>query len=463
MRTIGVVNVILAAALLLAACGSKTGLPVDELGTDSGTSTDRTATDAASGLDAARTAGDAAGTGDASTDGSAFVVDARVPRLDGSTIGFDGGGDPLGPVAGVAAGAHHTCVWRTTGQVQCWGRNANGQTGSPASVRVTAPRFVPGVAAIEMALGARHTCAVDSDGVVKCWGLNTWGMLGVREPERTHRPTRVSGLPPISRLAGGWSHTCALSVSGEAFCWGKNDAGQIGNGTSLDQFRPVRVEGLESAVDVSVGRAHSCAVTVDGILRCWGANFAGQRGVGGEGNSVRPLTVPGIEPVIRVRAGYESTCVVTRDGRLRCWGRPLGTSPVCISGCRVPWRCDDPSLDAHPIIPFAGSIARLAAGGQHACLVDTGGMLRCWGANDRRQLGLDPTEGCDRSFCAEDEACLVGAPTAVVGDMARVALGLEHSCAVDDSHRVHCWGDNEWAQAGGSGAIVPRPTRVSGL
>lgn len=463
-RTAGALAVV---ALLASACGAKTGLLVAQSMRDAGAGGGMTSRDAGGWMDGARVADGEAGARDGAAESGAPLRDGAVVRVDGSSTVLDGAADVLGPVAGVAAGAEHTCVWRTTGQVQCWGRNDFGQAGTSASTpTVTAPVFVPGVRAVQMALGSRHTCALDADGAVACWGLNTWGMLGTAEPDQTERPQRVPGLPPIARLTAGWSHTCALAVGGEVYCWGKNDGGQIGIGTTADQHRPVRVASLDTAVDVTAGRSHTCAVTVDGVVYCWGGNAAGQLGFGTDGIAVLPLAVPGLGPMVVVRAGEASTCAVGSDGRLQCWGALGRTLLYCALPCPIgPCGGDGGTDDAHPFVAFAGHVDAIEVGRAHGCLVDATRALRCWGDSDRRQLGFRPTVNCDGSSCSGYGSCPFAPPTAVDGitSVASMAVGYDHSCAVDDRHFVYCWGDNTRAQTGSAGDVVSVPTRVMGI
>jgi alpha-tubulin suppressor-like RCC1 family protein len=42
---------------------------------------------------------------------------------------------PIDGVAQLAAGYHHTCALRTTGEVLCWGENGDGQLGVGLDVR----------------------------------------------------------------------------------------------------------------------------------------------------------------------------------------------------------------------------------------------------------------------------------------------------------------------------------------
>ncbi len=449
------------------ACGSKTGLRVgtSRLDASSGSGAGGGASPGRPVDGASPTDRDGAVGGDDVSDGGVPFADGSATRFDGSTGGGGGGGGyVVGPVDGVATGAEHTCVWRTTGEVQCWGNNEFGQAGAPPSTSVRTPTFVPGAVAVRMALGARHTCALDSAGSVTCWGLNTWGMLGVESPPQTDRPQRVAGLPPISRLAAGWSHTCALAVSGEVYCWGKNDAGQLGNFSTGDAHRPVRVRFLGPALDVTAGRANTCAITVDGGAYCWGANNAGELGYGGGGGSTfMPGRVPLPEAMTAVRAGDASGCALGTEGRLRCWGNAELSTYRCAPTC-LPEFCDD--VDSrHPLVWFSGRVDEVALGRAHFCLIDGARALHCWGGNDRRQLGFDSGVACDESRCPAGLACTVSDPVSVAGvrDLTHVALGLDHTCAVDARHFVFCWGDNRRAQAGGAGPVVPYPSLVPGL
>lgn len=72
----------------------------------------------------------------------------------------------------------------------------------------------------------------------------------------------------------------------------------------------------------------------------------------------------------------------------------------------------------------------VAVGGTHACAIDVNGAVKCWGDNTYGQLG-DGTQ----IHRAE--------PVQVVGfgyGAKAIALGNEHSCAIDAAGGVKCWG-----------------------
>jgi alpha-tubulin suppressor-like RCC1 family protein len=94
---------------------------------------------------------------------------------------------------------------------------------------------------------------------------------------------------------------------------------------------------------------------------------------------------------------------------------------------------------------------QLALGGFHGCTVEAG-ALRCWGANERGQLGLGTSGGQElrAKAVALDEA------------VAQVVTGERSTCARTVTGRVWCWGDNAGGQlSAGEPAFSATPIEVS--
>jgi len=169
--------------------------------------------------------------------GNGTTVDATTPTdVTGLTSG----------VASIVVGDRTTCAVTTTGAARCWGWNAFGQVGNGTTVNATTPVNVTGLSSgvASIAPGSQHTCALSNSGDVKCWGGNADGQVGNGTNNSAPTPVDVSGLPSgVSSITAGTWHSCALTSSGAVTCWGGNFSGQLGRGTTTDANTPGTVSG----------------------------------------------------------------------------------------------------------------------------------------------------------------------------------------------------------------------------
>ena len=343
----------------------------------------------------------------------------------------------------------HTCgLHRTDGSVWCWGRNNYGQLGNGATATSHKPVRVAGLGrARAVAAGGRHACALAADQTVWCWGKNSSGQLGNGSVQNQSRAAKVTGLSGVGAIDAGNDHTCAITADGKLWCWGDNRAGQLGRPAGGHQAKPVRVEGLQGVQSVSLGGFHTCAVTNAGAVWCWGKNDVGQLGVGDTKPRAEPAQVSALGGVARISAGGAHTCALVRDGGLWCWGNNAsgqigdGTSRLRFAPVKV---------------PNLASVVHVSAGGGylggHTCAVLQNGSAWCWGNNLSGQLGhSQPADTHQR-------------PTRIerAGIVASIEASGRHTCAIDRSGRVHCWGRNTDGQVGdGTSTDRPRPTNLA--
>lgn len=203
---------------------------------------------------------------------------------------------------------------------------------------------------------------------------------------------------------------------------------------------------------VDSGGEHSCARKTSGRLLCWGGNFYGVLGNGGSGadaDRTAPVAVAGdVAQWATVSAGSVHTCAVSVDGHLFCWGdnfygtlgigavTPPQPLPVEVDGSHDDW-------------------SAVSAGGDHTCGLRDSGHLFCWGLDFFGQLGDGPG--------GDGESPVPVEVAGGISDWAAVSAGHDHTCALEESGRLFCWGRNHHGQLGDDSAIdSDAPVEVAG-
>jgi alpha-tubulin suppressor-like RCC1 family protein len=196
----------------------------------------------------------------------------------------------------VFAGGGHSCATKKTG-LWCWGDNQAGEAGiGTTEAFVAAPAMIHAGMFDDVALSTAfpgHTCGITS-GQVWCWGDNAEGQLG-------HVPlnARLPSIVDLGELAqvdvcAGDRHTCAIDDERQLRCWGDNSRGQLGDGT-VESRGPVDPEAVGDWGAVSCGGEHTCAIDGQNGLYCWGRNQEGQLGTGKE-TPAEPVAVVPFSP-----------------------------------------------------------------------------------------------------------------------------------------------------------------------
>jgi alpha-tubulin suppressor-like RCC1 family protein len=347
----------------------------------------------------------------------------------------------------IAAGESHSCALSTGSGVDCWGLNASGQLGDGTTERRLAPVGVAGLSGdvVAIAAGRRHTCVLTSVGSVMCWGSNFYGALGDGTTTNRLTPVPVSGLTAgVSAIAAGDFHTCAVVGGGGVKCWGRNHGGQLGDGTTTQRLTPVDVGALTSGVRaIDAGEYHTCVLTNENGVKCWGDNSAGQLGDGTTSRRLSPVDVTSMTSGVNaISAGGRYTCAITNGGAVRCWGSNSGGQLGNGS----------PGWSSTPVgVPgLTSGFSAINAGVDHTCALSTGGGVTCWGNNFLGKLG----SGGPGHFIF---------PVGVLGlssGVSAIALGAQHSCALTSGGGLKCWGSHQQGQLGIGGRNYALPGNV---
>jgi alpha-tubulin suppressor-like RCC1 family protein len=140
----------------------------------------------------------------------------------------------------VLAGMEQSCGLRTDRSLWCWGTNTGleddeGFALGVPGLGVENPTRVPGGGWLAVATDAFHTCAIAvNGGELWCWGRNAEGQLGSPDASLREAPTPL-GRRVISVDVNRFT-TCLVDIAGMIACSGSNDRGQLGTGGTERPF-----------------------------------------------------------------------------------------------------------------------------------------------------------------------------------------------------------------------------------
>ena len=336
----------------------------------------------------------------------------------------------LAGASNTASGYEHFCAIFDNGRIKCWGNNHSGQLGlghkntigdgsGEMGDQLSYVNLGSGLTVKDLALGYLFSCAILNNNKVKCWGEGTYGRLGLNSI--SDRGTRTwhmgNNLPYVplgwgrtaKDLEAGGGHACALLDTNKVWCWGNNRAGQLGQGhrnhmgdhrNEMSRLSVVNLGTNRTAKKISTGSDYTCAILNNNDLACWGNNGSYKLGIdnsslsigdgsGEMGDNLSPTHLVS-EDAAYVSAGKSSTCVIKKNGVLYCWGHnthgTLGLGHRSSRGSSA-YQAADVDVD----LGSGRKVKTVQLGEYHACALLDNDDIKCWGRNQRGQLGQGHT------------------------------------------------------------------------
>lgn len=324
--------------------------------------------------------------------------------------------------------------------------------------------------AIEIAVGAGVGCAIRQDHSLVCWGTNVTGQLGVPSGTLTDSAQpKVLTLPAdagsasVAHVVIGNGFTCVLDSTGTVWCLGTNGQGELGRGAiggvGTENLQPVTdgQGGVLKATAITAGRHHACAIRTAGDLVCWGTNGSGELNVDGSAPVPQPVPVGVTVSGSNLRVNSEAHAHHTcalTATSSSCWG----ANDLGAVALPVSARAVNPDVGA--ALSDGGATppaSDIAVGGDHSCALDMNGALYCWGYGAFGAIG-----GGDAGPHPTPQVVPFDG-----GTIRELVAGSEQTCFSTTAGNAYCMGYNGFGELGNgvydSGATPIRtPQRVVG-
>jgi alpha-tubulin suppressor-like RCC1 family protein len=186
-----------------------------------------------------------------------------------------------------------------------------------------------------------------------------------------------------------------------------------------------------NAVQLVSAGFSTCVRSAGGELSCWGWDQAHR--FSDVLYQATPTLITSLGTTVRQAAvGNTLACVLRDDDTTWCWGDYIrsGTDEVHIAS-------------PTQVAPLGTDATEVTLNGHHVCARKSDGSAWCWGYNASGELGDGTMNPSD------DPVMVMGLGTSV----AHVCAGWSHSCALDTSGAVWCWGNGTVGQLGQGSTI----------
>lgn len=278
-------------------------------------------------------------------------------------------------VLGVAAGAAHSLVLLSDGQVFGWGDNSAGQTTIPQEVmqldetelseRPTEVRAYNNVSVLLRLSG--------TTGSIHVWGDVSYG--------QEYAPPHEGAFQMFQTVMTGGGHIVALNrIDNRLYAWGNNSHGQCN--VPNKHF-----------VAMACGDNHTAAITNEGHMVVWGDNSLHQCDTPAEVVHVRS-----------VAAGANHTVALLNNSQVIAWGDNSAnqcdvpifpdaviavsagqhhSAALCSNGQVVVW--GDAALAVMQVPPEVTDVCMITSGARHMLAVTIDNRVIAWGDNQAGQ------------------------------------------------------------------------------
>ncbi len=333
---------------------------------------------------------------------------------------------------------------------------------------------------VDVKVGQYFACALYDEGSVKCWGNNGNGQLGLGstatigdsgvEVGSANNFVNLGTGRTATKISVGLTHACAILDNATTKCWGNGGNGRLGKGNTSslgdganemgDNLTAISLGTGRTATEIYALGAHTCALLDNSDLKCWGQNTYGQLGyqdtnsrgdtANEMGDNLLAVDLGTSRTATKVVGGLDFTCALLDNATVKCWGRnqrgQLGKDSIVNLGDGAA----EMGNNLTAINIGAGRTALdIVALYESVCVRRDNNTMICWGRNNNGQIGIGSTGGANANIgdAGGEMAAIASINLAAgFGTLAKIYSNGRSACAEDTVNVVKCWGYNAYGQ-----------------
>ncbi|HNW15256.1 MAG TPA: hypothetical protein PLW37_03235 [bacterium] len=342
----------------------------------------------------------------------------------------------------ISSGYSNNCGIKD-GKIYCWGNNSTGQLGDGTYNDRQMPVKTGNKNWKTVSAKGSATFAIDGDNKLYFWGNSYENYVSDIFEQKNYTEPVIVDDGSWRQISTGHNHTCGIRSDNHLYCWGYNGDGQLGFETfyyngEYGKDKPEKVND-EEWMSVYAGDSQTCALNKENLLFCWGHSHYGCDSY--EPNFlIRQVSYMKWKKIDLMRDTY---CGITEEDDLYCWG-DNGAGQVGIGEINSSVICEPAKVGNR-------KWKEVSTGFSGVCGIDSEDDLYCWGQNRYGFLGIEVVN--DKYY--SEIPVKVGRKK-----WKSVSLGYESVCALDDSGKPYCWGNNFTGALGNNLAWVEEKFRV---
>ena len=224
----------------------------------------------------------------------------------------------------------------------------------------------------------------------------------------------------------------------------------------VDQKIEVPREEFEVQYQIVLGASTTCVLSqASGSVKYWDRIPTGEAAIDSGIQEIIFTAAEAEEEVAKVEqlaVGEKHICILMDNEKVKCWG---GNKAGQLG--KFEKDLEDVSSDKSAYVDFGNElkVKQIATGHSsfHTCAILDNDKVKCWGNNNKGQLGIKDQAGVVDIQNRGDEKDEMGdkLPFADLGEdnlAKKIAVGDHHTCAILQNDKVKCWGSNDYEQLG---------------